>query len=169
MLVFLTGACGAGKTSLANYLKETLEQSNYEIYQSDANPLPSNEEVERLYREGWSGWQRMNTRQWVDQLVQGYTDKTIIWDGQSDMNFIDESMADYLLPEYRIVLIECAPEEMFRRLIHERKQPDLANENQLSWRSYLHRQAMERNGLIIDSTGLTVDLLAARFQQLALS
>jgi dephospho-CoA kinase len=165
MIIFLTGTCGAGKTSLANHLKATLPADEYEFHQSDATPLPSNAEVERLYVDGWSGWQKVNTRKWVDFLVPRYADKTIIWDGQTNMDFLDLPLKDYKLTDYKIVLIECSPEEMFRRLIEERKQPELAHDQQLNWRKYLHRQAKERGGLILDSTGLKVEELAARFMR----
>jgi len=168
MIIFLNGACGAGKTSLTKYLKATLPADGYEFYHTDDTPLPSNEEVERLYVKGWEGWQRVNTRRWIDRLVPGSKDKTIIWDGQSNMDFIDEYMKDYKVQDYKVVLIECSPDEMYRRLIEERKQPELANDDQLNWRNYLHQQAEDRGSLIFDSTGLKIEELATRFMEEAL-
>jgi shikimate kinase len=168
MIIFLTGACGAGKTSLTKQLKATLSAEEYEFYHTDDTPLPSNDEVERLYANGWNGWQKVYTRKWVDLLMQSQTNKTIIWDGQTDINFLDLYLKDYKLTDYKIVLIECGPEEMFRRLIEERNQPELAQEQQLNWRKYLHRQAEERGLVILDSTGLRVEELAARFMREAL-
>jgi adenylate kinase family enzyme len=165
MIIFLTGACGAGKTSLTKHLKATLPANEYEFHHTDDTPLPSNEEVERLYVNGWNGWQKVYTRKWVDQLMQRNAGKTTIWDGQTDIDFLDLYLKDYKLTDYKIVLIECGPEEMFRRLIEERNQPKLAHDQQLNWRKYLHRQAEERGLVILDSTGLKVEELAARFMR----
>lgn len=166
MIVFLTGACGAGKTTLTNYLKATLPADEFEFYHSDDTPVPTTAEVEAMYTDGWDGWQKVNTRKWVDRLLplQG-AGKTIIWDGQTNMISLDKYLADYATDDYKIVVIECEPAEMFRRLIEERKQPSLATENQISWRNYLHQQGVERGCIILDTTEQKVEELAKRFKE----
>lgn len=46
---------------------------------------------------------------------------------------------------------------MIRRLIYERGQQGLANENMKSWRAYLRKQAEERQVHVIDTEGMPID------------
>jgi adenylate kinase family enzyme len=160
MIIFFTGACGAGKTTLTNHLQETLPPEEFEFFHTDDTPLPSNEEVERLYVDGWQGWQKVYTRKWIDMLLPRNDDKTIIWDGQTNIDFLSLYLSDYRSDDYRIVLVECEEKEMMRRLIEDRNQPELACEDQANWRNQLHRQAKEKGLFILDSTEQTTSELA---------
>ncbi len=167
MIVFLTGACGVGKTTLLKHLQEILPSDKYEFYQTDDTPLPSNEEVQRLYVNGWEGWQKVHMRYWVDRLMPLHNDKTIFWDGQTNMDFLETYLNDYLSEDYRIVLVECDVDERFRRLIEERNQPELAQQDQVNWRNFLHRQAIEKNAFILDSTHMgTAELAKALLKEI---
>jgi len=164
MIIFIVGACGAGKTTLCRHLAATLPAEEYLFYYSDDSPIPSNEEVEKMHG-GWDGWQRQSTTKWVNRLVQLPADKVIIWDGQARLNYIEEAMAVHERTDYQILVMECKVEEMNRRLIEERKQPHLATEQQANWRAHLHRQAEEMDVAILDTTNKAVEVVATEFRE----
>lgn len=154
MLVFLVGACGVGKTTLNKTLAEMVPPTGFTFLQSDSSPIPSQEEMEQKFGD-WGKWQYQNTVKWIDRMVAYPKEQTIIWDGQANMDFITKEMTSRHLTDYRIVLIECTEEEMIRRLIEERQQPNLANQDQKNWRNFLHRQAEQQGAYIIDTTNVS--------------
>ncbi|MEM1359853.1 MAG: AAA family ATPase [Bacteroidota bacterium] len=154
MLVFLVGACGVGKSTLCETLRKLEASADYILLQSDSSPIPSQEEMEQEFGD-WGTWQYRNTIKWIDRMVAYAEEQTVIWDGQANLDFITKEMANRQITNYRIVLIECAEEEMIRRLIEERKQAYLAHQDQKNWRNFLHRQAEEKGAYIIDTTNIS--------------
>ncbi|MFK8164564.1 MAG: hypothetical protein AB8H12_19115 [Lewinella sp.] len=151
MIVFLTGACGVGKTTLLNNLKVLLPEDSHEFFHSDQSPVPTESEMLKLY-EGWGSWQEGHTEKWMDRLLARPQHKHIFYDGQFNLDFVLDGMARRGVSDYRIVLIHCPIEEMNRRLIEERNQPDLAHQDQANWNNFLHRQAKEKGVLILNSS-----------------
>jgi len=88
-----------------------------------------------------SEWQRHHTHQWIEKLSRLKTDRQIIFEGQMNIAFIQEAFEKVADPHYQIILIDCTAKEMNRRLIEERNQPELANEDMKNWLAYLRNQA----------------------------
>lgn len=151
MIIFLTGACGVGKTTLLNNLKTLLPEEGHEFYHSDQSPVPTESEMLKLH-DGWEDWQRGHTGKWMGRLLARPKHKHIFYDGQFNLDFVIDGMARRKESDYRIVLIHCPVGEMNRRLIEERNQPDLAHQDQANWNNFLSRQASEKGILVLDSS-----------------
>jgi hypothetical protein len=60
-------------------------------------------------------------------------------------------------PAYLPILVDCDDETRSRRLLLERKQPELANERMMNWARYLRHEAMGRGCEILDTSMLSLD------------
>lgn len=125
----------------------------------DSISIPSLEKMIEQYGSG-SEWQRAMTKQWMTQLVKESSHKTIIFEGQMNIDFILESLQLLEFKAYQIFLITCSDTEMRRRLIEERNQPELANKDMSNWLVYLNNQALQHNIKRIDTTGLSLEKTA---------
>jgi hypothetical protein len=65
-----------------------------------------------------------------------------------------------------VILIDCNVEEMIRRLIHDRVQPELANENMRTWRLFLRNQAEERCVSVIDTGSMSLVTAVKELQKI---
>lgn len=68
--------------------------------------------------------------------------------------FVEEALATQKIMNAHIILIECSDAVRAARLIHDREQPELANESMTGWARYLHEEAVPAGCEIID-TGTT--------------
>jgi len=163
MIIFLTGACGVGKSTLLNNLKLLPSAEGYAFFHSDQSPVPTEQEMLKLHK-GWAEWQMAHTEKWMDRLLARPPHKHIIFDGQFNLDYVIDGMARRKVSDYRIVLIHCPVAEMNRRLIEERRQPDLAHQDQANWNNFLHKQATEKGVLILDSSLLPPAAFARHFE-----
>jgi hypothetical protein len=81
----------------------------------------------------------------------------VILEGQVNLDFIYEAFGHYNFAHFKVILIDCSVEEMIRRLIYDRVQPELANENMRNWRLYLRKQAEERDVPVINTGSMTIE------------
>ncbi len=153
-IIVLTGASGVGKTSSINGLISRLAKDSYEFYKFDSIKVPKVKEMIEKYGST-TEWQRIKTYEWISLIVKKSQTKTIIFEGQMNIDFIIEGFKNENFDNYRIVLLDCSEKEMKRRLIQERKQAELANEDMSNWLIYLRNQAIKRNIEIIDTSKLT--------------
>jgi len=150
------GASATGKTTLVNYLSGLLDNDAYEFYNFDSIGIPAVDEMIKEYGSP-TEWQKSKAREWIKKLVCTDTDKTIIFEGQMNPNFIRQAFADLNYENYRIILLDCVEEELVRRLVEERRQPELANADMLNWRNYLRKDALEHSTIIIDTTNESIE------------
>ena len=66
--------------------------------------------------------------------------------------FIREALAACKIEHARVVCVEGNDATRMRRIIHDRHQPELANENLTQWSRYLHQEAVETGCEILDTT-----------------
>lgn len=158
-LIILTGASGVGKTTLTQHLKQTLDSNQFDFKFFDSISIPSVEEMISQYGSP-SEWQKAKTKSWITQIVEESTDKTIFFEGQMNIEFILESLNHLQFKDYKIFLVTCSDTEMRRRLIEERHQPELANEDMSNWLIYLNNQALQHNIQRIDTTQLSIQQTA---------
>ena len=156
-IFFITGASGVGKSTLTSHLKLYFSnRPDITIFGFDTIGIPSIEEMKLAYGSPQE-WQRAATKQWVTRILYEVSEPVVVLEGQVNIDFIYEAFEDYKFSEFHVILIDCSEQEMIRRLIYERGQQGLANENMKSWRAYLRKQAEERQVDVIDTEGMPID------------
>ena len=153
-LFFLIGSSGSGKTTAANSI-EKMNLSNFVVQYSDSIKVPSTADMIKEYGSQ-EEWQRHNTIRWVKKIKEELLVKNdVLLDIQSRPAFIDEACEKNNIDSYTIVLFDCSNEERKRRLIIERKQPELATDQMMDWARYLRERCVGKNHIILDNTTYT--------------
>ena len=147
MIFFLTGASGVGKTSLVNHLEGNDPKQQFAYFHFDRIGIPSAEEMGDP-----QVWQEKATYDWIAKLVELAPQKPLLFEGSTNMDFIQSTFEKLGYNAYQIVLIDCEEDTMTHRLIHERDQPELVNEDMKNWLKYLRKQAIKRGVPIINTS-----------------
>jgi dephospho-CoA kinase len=161
-IIFITGASGAGKTALIDRISAMLPQDG-ECFHFDSIGVPSVEEMTQKYGSP-SEWQKAMTEQWVAKLTRDYRNKKLlVLEGQVNMDFIASAMAHVKHDNYEIILVHCDKEVRHKRLLENRVQPELINDDMDMWAFFLKRQAEQKRTTILDSTVRDKDDMAEWF------
>jgi chloramphenicol 3-O-phosphotransferase len=157
-LVVLTGASGSGKTTIA--LEVERAHHDYDVFRFDTIGVPSVEVMSTFgtgYQPG-GAWQRAMTLQWFDRIVPVVASGCrVLFEGQMRIAFIREALSLHSISNVHVVLVECDDSRRDARLIHDRKQPELANESMKGWSQYLHSEAVEAGIEVLDTSEITVE------------
>ncbi len=161
--VILTGASGAGKTSIAQSIEDLGTQIL--VYQGDRIGLPSDEIMAGYPHtdpdEPGGPLQRAFARYWLgviaDDLNRG---KSVLLDAGCRIAFLHEAMALHGISTAHIILVECADETRAVRL-RERGHPELVNEQMCGWAHYLHEEAGELKCEVLETTSISLEASAA--------
>ncbi len=134
-ILVLTGASGAGKTSLILKLNEfaipgvtgiNCDRVKIEI---DGTVAPTDRQAEKL-------------RYWISHLSQPETGiELAVLDTQIRPHVALEVLNQAAVDYTKIVLVDCEPVKRNERLRMERGQPELANPQMDCWAAYLRGQA----------------------------
>jgi hypothetical protein len=154
VILFVTGASGAGKTAAVRVL-EGRRMPGIRCRYFDSIGVPSTDEMTREYGSP-DEWQAAMTREWVRRLRAEGPGRSVL-DGQVRPTFIMNALGTAEIPGARIVLLDCAAEERARRLAGPRAQPELVNARMDAWAAYLRGQADALGLRVIDTTGRPVD------------
>lgn len=155
-LIFLTGASGAGKTTLINQFKQESNDSSIVCLHFDSIGIPSENQMIKDYGST-SEWQKAMIYQWINRFITEFKNKKlVIFEGQVNLDFIIAACKEFKV-DHTIILVHCDDSIRHQRLYHERKQPDLINEKMDNWSHYLKRQAIEQNAVILDTTFKSID------------
>jgi hypothetical protein len=157
VILFVTGASGAGKTAAVRVL-EGRRMPGIRCRYFDSIGVPSTDEMTREYGSP-DEWQAAMTREWVRRLRAEGPGRSVL-DGQVRPTFIMNALGTAEIPGARIVLLDCAAEERARRLAGPRAQPELVNARMDAWAAYLRGQADALGLRVIDTTGRPVDAVA---------
>ncbi len=150
-LYFLIGSSGSGKSTAAESIK-SMNIPGLTTLDSDSVKIPSVAEMIEMYGST-EAWQRENTIKWTKDIKEKYLETSnVLFDVQSRPSFIDEACSLSGIDSYQIILIDCADDERKRRLIEERGQPELANDQMMDWARYLRENCHGTNCQIIDTT-----------------
>ncbi len=154
-IVIVTGASGAGKTTLV----QALDQRRLDgvlCYYFDSIGVPASGEM--TARFGSPGaWQEAMTRQWIGRLVANADGARVtILDGQVRPSFVRSAMAEAGVHRGQVVLVDCAHEVRDRRLHGARNQPELASRDMAAWAAYLRGQADALGLPIVDTTTASI-------------
>lgn len=144
-ILVLTGASGAGKTTLTLKLNE-LAIPGVKGINCDRVKL----EVERL---GSTDPQANTLRYWVSHVSQPETGiELAVLDTQIRPHLAAEVLSQAAIDYAQIVLVDCDPAKRNERLHMDRAQPELANPRMDCWAAYLRGQADALKLSIIDTS-----------------
>lgn len=167
-ILVLTGASGAGKTTLVAALR-ALALPGVGCYHFDSVGVPSPEEMERLYGGG-EQWQAAVTEQWIARLLRNDDGlRVAVLDGQTRPSVLKDTLERLGARRWRIVLADCGHAERNARLHGPRGQPELATRDMDCWAAYLRGQADALGLPVLDTSrplDVTVAELAAMVEEL---
>lgn len=151
-ILFLSGASGVGKTTLAEQIHKRNLQSGLVWLHPDGFGVPS---VARMIQEAGSleRYQEWSTYRWVEHSLVNYLDKRIVViDSQSNLQFIHGAFKRYQVQRGKVLLIQCNQEQREQRLCQERQQPELATREMQKWADFLYQQALNLGIPILDTS-----------------
>ncbi|NEI64992.1 AAA family ATPase [Rhizobium leguminosarum] len=155
-LVILTGASGAGKTTIAEAIQR-LHGQEIDVFLKDRIGVPPVEEMVEQFGSV-EGWQRAATFECMGRLsalvAQG---RSVLFEGQSRFAFLVEAAERAGIMPYACILIDCDDETRTRRLSIDRGQPDLASADMMNWASFLRNEASAYGCEILDTSNLTLE------------
>jgi hypothetical protein len=154
-IVVVTGASGAGKTTLVRAL-DARRLNGLRCYYVDSIGVPSTDEMVAGFGSP-AAWQETMTRRWIGRLVENYDGARIaVLDGQVRPSVVRRALIDLGVSNGRIVLVDCEREVRDARLRGERGQAELATDDMTAWAAYLRGQADALELPIIDTTGTSI-------------
>ena len=157
-LVVLTGASGSGKTTLAHAVKAA--HPELEVFFFDSVGVPGADELAAL---GPEVWQRTTTLQWMNRIAPVVASgKAVLFEGQMRIALIQEAIAASAIADARILLVDCSDAVRLHRLTHDRRQPELADENMMNWARYLREEALRIGCEILDTGAVPIAASVAR-------
>ncbi len=153
---FVTGASGVGKTSLIWELKQKhTDKTNWIFLHFDSIGIPTVEEMIEKFGSSQK-WQEEMVHRWIKEMLKKYKNTdVIVFEGQVDLEFIKNAFSKNNFSNYKIILIDCDEKTMVQRLIHNRNQPELSNDDMKNWLKYLRKQASDLDVNIIDTSNLS--------------
>jgi uridine kinase len=160
-IIFISGASGAGKTSLIKHLAIKYSDFSIAAFHFDSIGVPPVEEMNKQYGSPRE-WQRAMTNEWVKRLIHESENKELlILEGQTDLTFIESAFKSNYFENYTIILIHCSHDLRHTRL-QNRGQTELINDEMDNWANYLHKQATSKHILILDSGIMTIDEMVTK-------
>jgi dephospho-CoA kinase len=154
-VIFILGASGSGKTTNVKNIENKYSDKYYFAY-FDQPKVPSVEEVQEKHG-GWENWGIERTNEWVKKIKENYIEERVtIFDVHTKPQNIENACNDFGIIDYVVILLDCSDDERKKRLI-ERGQPHLINDSLLEWAQFLRDEAVKRDYIVIENTGLTLE------------
>lgn len=156
--VILTGASGAGKTSIAQAIEDS--QKRIAVYQGDRIGLPPDEVMGGYGHtdEPGGSTQRGFALYWIGVIGNELkANRPVLLETQCRIAFLREALMLHGITNARIILVECSEESRKSRL-ESRGHPELANEQMRNWSRFLHREATEFGHEILDTTDVSLEV-----------
>ena len=157
-ILVLTGASGAGKTTLILKLNELAIPGVTGI---------NCDRVEVAKTPGATDRQADVLRYWISQLSESETEVELtVLDTQIRPHRALEVLTEAAIEHAQIVLVDCEPVKRNARLHVDRGQPELANPQMDCWAAYLRGQADALKLSIIDTSNDSMDQSLAELELL---
>lgn len=152
----VTGASGAGKTTLVKALEQR-GLDGVRCFYFDSIGVPSTEEMVAQFGSP-GAWQEAMTRRWIARLSRPEDGIVIaVLDGQVRPSFVREVFGESGVLSGMVILIDCSHEVREARLHGSRDQPQLASRDMAAWAAYLRGQADALDLPVIDTTSTSVE------------
>jgi hypothetical protein len=71
--------------------------------------------------------------------------------------FVWEGLHAAGIADARVILVDCDDATRTRRLVTERRQPELANPEMMNWAAYLRREANEAGCDVLDTSEISLE------------
>lgn len=154
-IFFITGASGTGKTTLVSNIKNKYQNKNWAFLHFDSIGIPTSRDMIKQFGSV-ENWQKQTIFTWIEKMLTDYQNKQIIiFEGQVNLEFIKLGFSQHNFSTYEIILIDCNETVMAKRLVKNRKQPELLTQDMKNWLNFLRNQAKESNEDIIDTSNKT--------------
>jgi len=151
-IFFVIGASGSGKTAAIKEV-ERMNLPDLRFFYFDSIGVPSFDDMVKEFGSG-DEWQRAKTKEWVARLKKESANNSVVLDAQTRPSFIDEACRELSIKDYEIILLDCS-DEVRRKRLGNRRQPELADERMMSWARYLKDACQNGVCEIIDNTDQT--------------
>lgn len=161
-VVFLVGASGVGKTTVAQILERRVPWAGHTHY-FDTIGVPPFEAMEAEFGSG-EEWQRWATREWIARLGESDAELQLI-EGQTRPSFIREAAAGQPHLQVDIILLDCPSHVREGRVTALRGQPELASPQMDCWAAYLAGQAHALGLPVIDTGGADPHAVADQIEE----
>ncbi len=152
-IVLITGASGSGKTTVLKTLEKMLPAEQIATYYFDSLGVPSLEEMIAEYGSP-EQWQKATTEIWIEKLALINEPKLLILEGSFNPEFAVNALQNLGLTDYHLFCLHAERDVREHRLIHDRQQPELANQDMENFAQFLRRKTLELGGHIIKSPAI---------------
>lgn len=150
-MLVVTGASGAGKTTLVSALA-ALELQDVGCYYFDTIGVPSPEEMITLFGGG-EAWQSWALDEWIARLIRNEDElKVAVLDAQVRPSAVRTAFAQHAVVRGDIAVVDCDYAERNARLRGPRGQSELATADMDCFAAYLRGQADALGLHIINTT-----------------
>ena len=149
--ILITGASGAGKTSILTLLKKLLPSFLISINFFDSIGIPSLEEMIKKYGSV-EKWQETTVHKWIKRLTHITDKKLIFLEGQFNPEFAASQFRRLDIKRYLIICLHASRDVRENRLLELRKQPELINNDMENWAHFLKKKTIENHGIVIDNS-----------------
>jgi hypothetical protein len=150
-LLCVTGASGAGKTTMLESLRTQVESRHLPTLAFDSLGVPSPEQM----TAGWEsprGWQKAMTWHWVQTAKNVYrTHPLVVLEGSFDPQYAIAACTANRM-RFAVVLLH-ADDSIRHERLTRRGQPELHTDDMCSWASYLRESTTQLGGHVLDANG----------------
>ncbi|MBP9792270.1 MAG: phosphotransferase [Rickettsiales bacterium] len=159
-IILITGASGSGKTFISKYLAE-----KYKVFYFDDIGVPSVDEMVLEYG-GAEEWQKSMVQIWIEKLLALKDHQILILEGSFNPEFAVSLFQQYHFNNYKIICLHANKVVRDKRLIHNRKQPELANQDMENFANVLKEKTLNSGGVIIDTSGDVYEIVKRCFEEI---
>jgi len=150
-MLCVTGASGAGKTTVLEAIGKHIDHRLLPRIAFDSLGVPSDDEMTRCW-DAPRGWQKMMTYHWVYTARQIYRMRPlVILEGQFDPQYAIAACSANRVKN-RVVLLDIDDKTRAARLA-QRGQPELATPEMSTWAAYLMENTRSLGGIAVDAAG----------------
>jgi dephospho-CoA kinase len=146
-IILITGASGSGKSFISKYLAE-----KYKVFYFDDIGVPSVDEMVREYG-GAEKWQKSMVYKWLEKLLNLQDYQILILEGSFNPEFAVSLFQECNFKNYKVICFHANKVIREKRLIHNRKQPELATQDMENFANILKEKTLNCGGVIIDTSG----------------